>query len=132
MATSRPTVMSETKVRVLVVDDSAFMRTRISRHVGRAGMEVVGEARDGGEAAKLYTELRPDLVTMDLTMRGHDGLAGTEMIRQIDPRAKVVLFSIVEDPQLIEQAHNVGVEACVHKSKPKELVACLQRLSATA
>jgi DNA-binding NarL/FixJ family response regulator len=66
---------------------------------------------------------------MDLTMRGHDGLDGTRRIRTLDPQAKVILFSIVEDPRLIDEALETGALACIHKSRPKELVACLQKLS---
>lgn len=115
--------------RVLVVDDSAFMRSRIVRQLSGAGLEVVGEARNGKEAAELYAELRPDLVTMDLTMRGQDGLEGTRRIRQIDPDARIVLFSIVDDQEMVDQALETGVTACIHKSRFRELLECLQNLS---
>ncbi len=120
---------SDERPRVLVVDDSAFMRSRIIRQLERAGLAVVGEARNGEEAASLYAELLPDLVTMDLTMRGHDGLAGTRAIRAIDPEAKVVLFTIIEDGEMVEQAMETGVKACIHKSRPQELLECLRKLS---
>ncbi|MCP4656770.1 MAG: response regulator transcription factor, partial [bacterium] len=94
--------------------------------------EMVGEARDGDEAAALYSRLLPDFVTMDLTMRGRDGLAGTRLIRAFDPQAKIVLFSIVEDQRMIDQAMDSGVVACVHKSRPQELLECLRQLSGTS
>ncbi len=115
--------------RVLVVDDSAFMRSRIRRHLDEAGMEVVGEARDGKEAAELYAELKPDLVTMDVTMRGQDGLEASQAIRNFDPEARIVIFSIIEDESLIEQAKRVGVADCIQKGRPQELVARLLELS---
>ncbi len=91
-------------------------------------MEIAGEARDGGEAAELYQQLRPDLVTMDLTMRGKDGLAASRLIRAFDPEARIVIFSIIEDESVEDQAREAGVTSCVHKSRPGDLVKCLQDL----
>ncbi len=114
--------------RVLIVDDSAFMRSRIRRRIRDAGMEVVGEAREGGEAATPYAELRPDAVSMDLTMRGIDGIEGSRAILQIDPQAKIVLFSIVDDPEVLERARAFGVVEIVHKSRMGDLVDRLKHL----
>lgn len=113
--------MSTVAARVLVVDDSAFMRSRIKRLLSEHGLDVAGEARDGNEAAALYAELRPDAVTMDLTMRGADGLTGSRSILAQDPSAKIVLFSIVEDPEVVQEALSCGIRAFVHKSRPQEL-----------
>jgi two-component system, chemotaxis family, chemotaxis protein CheY len=109
-------------LRVLVADDSAFMRSRIQRDLTRAGFEVVGEARDGQEAAALYASLRPDVVTMDLTMREHDGIEGSRAILALDADAKIVLFSIVDDQVAIDEALRNGVRAYVHKGSPGDLV----------
>lgn len=115
--------------RVLVVDDSAFMRSRIVRDVTAAGMEVVAEGRSGEEGTDLYERFRPDVVTMDLTMRGQDGLAASAAIVRADPRARIVLFSIVNDPELVERALAAGVSRYVHKSRPAELVTALRELT---
>jgi two-component system, chemotaxis family, chemotaxis protein CheY len=111
--------------RVLVVDDSPFMRSRIVRDLAAGGIEVVGQARNGREAAELYARIWPDAVTMDLTMREHDGLSGTRAIRALDPAARVVLFSIVDDRAALAEAMAAGVVACIHKGRPAELVQCL-------
>jgi two-component system chemotaxis response regulator CheB len=66
--------------RVLVVDDSTFMRMVLRRIVEGSGMTVVGEARNGREAVTLARELRPDIVTMDVEMPELDGLAATKEI----------------------------------------------------
>ena len=118
--------------RILIVDDSAFMRSRIVRDVTAAGMEVVAEGRSGEEGAELYRRFRPDVVTMDLTMRGQDGLAATAAIIEADPRARIVLFSIVNDPEIIERARATGVSRYVHKSRPAELVTALRELAGGA
>lgn len=114
--------------RILVVDDSPFMRSRIVRDLAAGGLEVVGQARNGREAADLYAKVRPDAVTMDLTMREYDGLEGTRAIRAIDPGARIVLFSIVDDRAAVAEALAAGVVACVHKGRPGELVRCLIEL----
>ncbi|MCG3192206.1 MAG: response regulator [Thermoanaerobaculia bacterium] len=118
--------------RVLVVDDSAFMRSRIHREITSAGMEVAGEARSGQEGVEMYRSLRPDLVTMDLTMRGDDGLTATRGILAIDPDARVVLFSIVDDPEMVRQALAAGIKAYVHKSRPSDLIEKLKALAGVA
>ncbi len=118
-----------TAQRVLIVDDSAFMRSRITRLLTAAGMEIAGEARDGEQAAALYAKLKPDLVTMDLTMRGSDGLAGSKAILAGDEAAKIVLFSIVDDPEMVREALGCGIKAYVHKSRSQELVERLRDLS---
>ncbi len=115
--------------RILIVDDSAFMRSRIRRRIREAGMEVAGEAREGGEAAARYAELRPDAVSMDLTMRGVDGIEGSRSILELDPQAKIVLFSIVDDPEVLERARASGVLEIVHKSRMGDLVDRLKRLA---
>jgi len=119
---------SDSPLRVLVVDDSAFMRSRILRDLSNAGLEVVGEARNGLEAAELYGALRPDLVTMDLTMREHDGIEGARAILALDPEARIVLFSIIDDEEAVGDALRCGIRAYVHKSQPAELVRQLLEL----
>ena len=63
-------------VRVLIVDDSAFVRKVIKQMLSRSPfLDVVGVARDGVEALEMVAELRPDVVTLDLNMPGTDGIA---------------------------------------------------------
>lgn len=115
-------------LRVLVVDDSPFMRSRILRDLSNAGLEVVGEARNGLEAARLYSSLQPDLVTMDLTMREHDGIEGARAILSLDPKAKIILFSVVDDVTMVDEALRCGIRAYVHKGNPAQLVERLLEL----
>ena len=64
--------------RVLVVDDAAFMRMMIKDILQKGGYEVVGEAEDGKRAIEKYKELKPDLVTMDITMPDMDGITAVK------------------------------------------------------
>ncbi|HWC15620.1 MAG TPA: chemotaxis response regulator protein-glutamate methylesterase [Terriglobales bacterium] len=85
---------SSSKVRVLIVDDSAFMRKVLhSILLAERGFEVVGEARDGREAVSQADALKPDVITMDINMPHVDGLQATEQIMSTNPRPIVVVSS---------------------------------------
>lgn len=81
------------KPRVLVVDDSAFARTVLSRVLRAAGIDVIGTARDGDDALAQIAEHDPDVVTLDLTMPGRDGL---DVLRALEgrPRPRVIVVSV--------------------------------------
>jgi two-component system chemotaxis response regulator CheB len=83
-----------TPARVVVVDDSALMRNIVTRSLTRAGVEVVGSARDGDEALALCERERPDAMTLDLTMPGLDGLGVLRALRaRADSNIPVVVVS---------------------------------------
>src|ERR1700758_2386327 len=80
--------------RVVVADDSALMRNIVSRSLTKAGIEVVGSARDGDEALALCESQRPDAMTLDLTMPGLDGLGVLRALRErSDTNIPVVVVS---------------------------------------
>ena len=79
--------------RVLVVDDAAFMRMMVKDILSKNGYEIVGEAENGMKALEKYQELKPDLVTMDITMPEMDGITAVKEIKKVDPGAKVVMCS---------------------------------------
>ena len=80
------------------------------------GYEVVGEAVDGSEAILKYNELKPDLVTMDITMPRMDGVAALKAIKQLNPRAKVVMISALGHERNVKEAMIAG--ACGFIVKP--------------
>jgi chemotaxis response regulator CheB len=86
-----------TKVRVLVVDDSAFMRKVISDIItSDSQMKVVGLARNGQEAIQKVQELRPDVITLDIEMPIMDGLTALEQIMKVRPTPVVMLSSLTQ------------------------------------
>ena len=91
-------------VRILIVDDAAFMRLTIKTMLERNGFEVVGEAANGKEAIKKYLELKPDLVTMDITMPEMSGIEALIAINQNDPSAKIVMISAMGQDSLLKEA----------------------------
>ena len=80
--------------QVLIVDDSSMMRKLITRTLSSIDCEVIGEASNGADALELYKELNPDLVTMDITMRGMDGFTAAQGIMDFDNKAKI-LFCLI-------------------------------------
>jgi len=93
------------KLRVLIVDDSATVRRFLSDLVNSTpDMEVVGEARDGGEAVALARQLRPDIISMDIQMPGMDGLAATELLMQQQPLPIVIVSSRLERNETVDLA----------------------------
>ena len=101
--------------QVLICDDAMFMRSVISSVLTSAGYEVVGEAATGDEAVARYTELRPDVVTMDLLMPGMGGLDALKAIRATSPDARIVICPAMGQEPLIQQALNAGAAAFVVK-----------------
>ncbi|HEY8344815.1 MAG TPA: response regulator [Bacillota bacterium] len=101
--------------RVLVVDDAAFMRMMIKDILKKGGFEVVGEAEDGLKAVEKYKELKPDLVTMDITMPEMDGIAAVREIRKIDPNAVIVMCSAMGQQAMVIDAIQAGAKDFVVK-----------------
>ena len=106
---------------VLIIDDSSFMRKRIGNTVRQAGHEVIGTARDGAEGFDLYRALQPDLVIMDITMKGMDGIQAAGMIRDADPDAMILFMSLVTDPDVISRANELGAIDFLGKNDSEKL-----------
>jgi two-component system, chemotaxis family, chemotaxis protein CheY len=107
------------KARVLIVDDSALARRNLRQILESANCEV-DEAEDGLSALERYFLERPDVVLLDLVMRGMYGLDVLEKIRQLDPLAKVVVVSAdvqLSSQQLVGQA---GAKAFITKPFDRE------------
>ncbi len=92
---------------VLVVDDAAFMRMMIRDILSREGY-IIYEAVNGRDAVEKYHEVRPDLVTMDITMPGMSGLEALQAIRDQDPAARVLMVSAMGQQKMIVEALEYG------------------------
>ena len=104
-----------TSGRVLVVDDTAFMRRMLRELLSKAGLEVVAEAGNGCEAVEQYRQVRPDLVIMDITMPELDGIAAVREIVREDPSARIVMCSALGQQELIIEALEAGAQDFVVK-----------------
>lgn len=101
--------------RALIVDDSMLMRRMICDCLSDSGWEIVAEAGNGEEAVNLYTEHRPDVVSMDIVMPETDGLFALERILDIDPSAQVVVVSALNQTKLISEAIRKGAQDFIAK-----------------
>jgi len=101
--------------KVLIVDDAAFMRAAIKTILERNGFEVVGEAENGAIGVRKYQELRPDIVTMDITMPEMTGLEALKHIRSFDPDAKVIMITAMGQEHLVKEAILSGAKSFIVK-----------------
>jgi two-component system chemotaxis response regulator CheY len=118
---------------VLIVDDASFMRGSLKYIVENAGHEVVGAAKDGQEALKLYRKLRPDVVTLDILMGGTDGLTALKAIMAEDPAAKVIMVTALGQEEKQEEARRLGASGYIRKPfKQTEIVDEIERVLVNA
>jgi two-component system chemotaxis response regulator CheY len=106
--------------KILIVDDAKFMRTLVKDALVPKGHEIAGEAENGIEAVELYKKLKPDLVTMDITMREKDGIEAAEEILISDPAARIVMVTALGQENLLTRAIKIGVKDFVVKPFPPE------------
>jgi len=111
-----------------VVDDAAFMRMMLKDILLKGGFEIAGEATNGTEAVRLYQELKPDLVTMDITMPEVDGIAAVKEIKKIDPNAKVVMVSAMGQQAMVIEAIQAGASDFIVKPfQPDRVLEALKK-----
>lgn len=115
--------------RIVIVDDASFMRGSLKFIVETAGHEVVGMGKDGAEALQLFNEHRPDLMTMDILMKGVDGLTALKNIREADPAARVIMVTALGQEAKEEEARKLGALGYIRKPfKQKEIVDVIEKV----
>jgi DNA-binding NarL/FixJ family response regulator len=102
--------------RILIADDHRIMREGLRALLGAQGdITVVGEAEDGRRAVELATRLRPDIVIMDITMPGLNGIEATRQIIAATPGTKVIALSIHSDRRFVQQMFEAGANGYLLK-----------------
>ncbi|EHQ36673.1 response regulator [Methanoplanus limicola] len=101
--------------RILVVDDTMFMRTLLKNILFSGSHDIVGEAEDGEEAVAKYKSLKPDLVTMDVVMPKMNGIEALKAIMAEDPGARVVMCTAVGQEQMVKLAIKTGAKGYIVK-----------------
>lgn len=104
----------------IIVDDSKFMRKIIRDALEQGGHEIIGEADNGFDALDLYKNIKPDFVTMDITMWGKDGLKAVSEITEHDPDAKIVVISALNENTLKLNEEKINAKAFLTKPFEKE------------
>lgn len=103
-------------VQVLLVEDHALVRAGIRSLLDAAqGIDVIGEARDGREALSLMRERVADVVVMDITMPGLNGLETTKRIKKIYPRTRVLMLSMYSSDEYVVQSLRYGADGYLVK-----------------
>jgi len=102
-------------IKVMVVDDAAFMRMMIKDILTKNGYEVVGEAENGAKAIEKYHELKPDLTTMDITMPEMDGITAVKEIKKVDAAAKIIMCSAMGQQAMVIEAIQSGARDFIVK-----------------
>lgn len=110
-------------IRVMLVDDHAIVREGYRRLIEKHGdLEVVSEASDASSAYDKYKSSHPDVVVMDISMPGRGGIDAVRQIRQWDPAARVLVFSMHANATYALQAFRAGAKGYVTKSSAPELL----------
>jgi DNA-binding NarL/FixJ family response regulator len=117
--------MSETttvkKLKVLLAEDHALLRQSLKAYLESQGCcDVVGEAQDGREAMRLYGELKPDVVLMDLSMPGVDDMVAVRSIRRDFPEARIIALTAHRAEEYLHAALDSGVDGYVVKAASAE------------
>lgn len=113
--------------RVLIVDDHPLTREALASLLEQHGFDVVGQAADGEEAIAAAAKLRPDLVLLDLTMPGMNGLAALPLVREAAPECEVVILTASGTEENLLSAIRAGAAGYLLKSEAPERIAAFLR-----
>ena len=115
--------------RVLLVDDLPFMRSLLTDIVEDAGMSVAAQAENGREALGAYVRAQPDVVLLDIAMPEMDGITALRKLRQLDPRARIIMCSALGEQAMIIRSIQLGARDFVIKPfRPERVVSAITRV----
>ena len=117
-------------MKVLIVDDSKVAKILLTSHLKEYDKKLeIYEASNGEEGVKAYREFNPSLTFLDLTMPVMDGFMALELIRKIDPNARVIILTADVQQKSIDRCLELGAEAIVKKlPKKDEILTLLEKL----
>lgn len=114
--------------KILIVDDAVFMRNTLKMMLERNDFDIVGQAADGEEAIDQFIKLKPDIVTMDITMPKMSGLEALVRIKQLDPNAKIIMITAMGNEAMVKEAIlNGAVNFIVKPFQEDKVVEVLRR-----
>ncbi len=117
------------KIKVLIVDDLLFMRTAMRRIIENGGMIVSGEAENGARAITLYSESKPDVVLMDITMPVMDGIQALRRIISLYPEARIIMCSALGQNKYIIKSIQFGASDFIVKPfKPERIISSISKV----
>lgn len=117
------------KFRVLIVDDSRVSRAMLGDMLINTMFEVCGYAKNSVEAVEKYSDLRPDIVTMDMNLPDCDGIQCSRKLLVINPEARIIMVSAMKDASLVKQGRSAGISSFLQKPvKENELLDLMKRI----
>lgn len=116
-------------MHILAVDDSPIIRKLIKKALEPEGF-IISEAKNGKEAVELYLKLKPDIITMDVTMPIMDGITAAKLIKQSNPNQKIIMLSAMGDRDLLAEARTHGITDFFTKPfKPAEIITKIRQIT---
>ena len=116
-------------LRFLMADDSVVVRNFLNRTLELLQAEALGEATTGQEAIDMFINLRPNFITMDLSMPGLSGVDAIQQIRKIDPHVNIIVISGIDVQEVREEVFKLGVKMFIKKPfVPERAVAVIQAI----
>jgi two-component system chemotaxis response regulator CheY len=110
-------MMNSKNAKILVVDNSMFMRNTLRNILVNAGYNTIGEAQDGAEAIQKYKKLKPDVLITEIILPDivMNGLETLKWIIKMDPQVKIIVISALKYTNLINELKHVGVNEIINK-----------------
>ena len=102
-------------LNILVVDDSLIIRKNLKKYIKNLGHTVIGEAKTGSMAVTQCKELKPDLITMDITMPDMDGISAVKLIREFDENVKILMVTSHGQEEMVVSALKAGAKGYILK-----------------
>ncbi len=115
--------------KILVIDDSRTSRKVLRNILEEKGHEIIGEAVNGEEGFKLFKELQPDLVTLDITMPVLDGIEALELIMDYNKEAKVIMVTAAGQKKKMVEALKFGASEFISKPfEPEQIITIISKV----
>lgn len=120
--------MNSDRIRILIVDDHTLLLDALCDLLGmEADIEIAGKARDGVAAVAMAGQVQPDLVLLDVEMPGSPPTVTIRRLLETSPEAKIVVLSMYDNPELVQEVLDAGASGYLHKSVGRqELVAAIR------
>lgn len=107
---------------ILIVDDAKFMRNILKKILEGAGYNIIGEAETADEGIKLYSDKKPDFVTMDICMPNKSGIEAIKEIKKFDNNANILVCSALGQELLVMEAIQAGAKDFIVKPFKKDKI----------
>lgn len=110
-------------LNILVVDDSLIIRKNVKKYAANLGHAIIGEAKNGVQAVESCKELKPDLITMDITMPDMDGIEAVKRIREFDTNVNIIMVTSHGQEEMVVSSLKSGAQGYLLKPVNEEKLA---------